>query len=98
MIERCMQEIFAVARARQVALADISIEKTMALIDSLVPGGTASLQRDIAAGKPSELDAWNGAVVRLGHESGVPTPLNEFIYHSLLPLELRARGEMQFPA
>lgn len=98
MIERCMREIFAVARARRVALAETSIEKTMTFIDSLVPGGTPSLQRDIAAGKPSELDAWNGAVVRLGQEAGVPTPLNEFIYHSLLPLELRARGEVQFPA
>lgn len=98
MIERGMQEIVAVARAREIALADASIEKAMAFIDSLVPGGMTSLQRDITAGKPSELDAWNGAVVRLGQEAGVPTPLNEFIYHSLLPQELRARGKIQFPA
>ncbi|MBA3765441.1 MAG: 2-dehydropantoate 2-reductase [Acidobacteria bacterium] len=98
MIKGCMQEIFAVARGRQVALAEGIIEKTMSFIDSLVPGGTTSLQRDIAAGKPSELDAWNGAVVRLGQEADVATPLNEFIYHSLLPLELRARRKVQFPA
>ncbi len=98
LIERCMQEVLAVARARQIPLADGSIEKTMAFIDSLVPSGTTSLQRDIAACKPSELDAWNGAVVRLGQESGVPTPLHEFIYHSLLPQEMRARGQVQFPA
>ncbi|HMF58048.1 MAG TPA: 2-dehydropantoate 2-reductase [Pyrinomonadaceae bacterium] len=98
MIERCMQEILAVARAREVALTNGSIEKTMVLLDSLIPSGTTSLQRDIKAGKPSELDAWNGAVVRLGQEAGVPTPTNEFIYHSLLPLELQARGTLQFPA
>lgn len=98
MIERCMREIFSVARGRQIALAEGSIEKTMSFIDSLVPGGTTSLQRDIAAGKPSELDAWNGAVVRLGQEADVATPLNEFIYHSLLPSELRARRQVQFPA
>jgi 2-dehydropantoate 2-reductase len=98
MIESCMREILAVARARQVALADESIERTLAFIDSLIPGGTTSLQRDIAAGKPSELDAWNGAVVRLGLEAGVPTPVNEIIYHSLLPSELRARGKVQFPS
>ncbi|HEV2915089.1 MAG TPA: 2-dehydropantoate 2-reductase [Pyrinomonadaceae bacterium] len=98
MIERGMREILAVARARQIPLADSSVEKTMALLDSLVPGGTTSLQRDIAAGKPSELDAWNGAVVRLGREAGVATPLHEFIYHSLLPSELRARGKVQFPS
>ncbi len=92
MLERGMAEILAVARARHVSLADNIVDKTMGLLDSLDPGATTSLQRDIAAGKPSELDAWNGAVVRLGQETGVSTPLHEFIYHSLLPSELRARS------
>jgi 2-dehydropantoate 2-reductase len=96
MLERGMQEILAVARARQVSLAEGIVEKSMGLIDSLAPNATTSLQRDIAADKPSELEAWNGAVVRLGREADVPTPLHEFIYHSLLPSELRARGEGQF--
>lgn len=41
--------------------------------------------------------AWNGSVVRLGKEASVATPLHEFIYHGLLPLELQARGEVRFP-
>jgi 2-dehydropantoate 2-reductase len=98
LLEECLHEIFAVARALQVALSDESIKKSMAFLDSLAPGGTTSLQRDIAEGKPSELEAWNGAVVRLGREVGVATPLHEFIYHSLLPLESQARGKVQFPA
>jgi len=98
MIEQSMHEIVVVARARQIALPDRVVEKSLALVDSLAPGATTSLQRDIAGGKPSELDAWNGAVVRLGQEVGVATPLHEFIYYSLLPLELRARGKIQFPA
>jgi 2-dehydropantoate 2-reductase len=98
LLERCLREILAVAHARQVALSDGSFEKSMAFLDSLAAGGTTSLQRDIADGKPSELEAWNGAVVRLGREAGVDTPLHEFIYHSLLPLELRARGKVQFSA
>jgi 2-dehydropantoate 2-reductase len=98
MVLRGVEEILAVARARRIALADGIVEKTMALLDSLDSNATTSLQRDIVAGKPSELNAWTGAVVRLGQESGVPTPLHEFIYHSLLPSELRARGEEQIPA
>jgi 2-dehydropantoate 2-reductase len=98
LLEECLHEIFAVARARQVALSNGSVEKSMAFLDSLALGGTTSLQRDIADGKPSELEAWNGAAVRLGREVGVATPVHEFIYHSLLPLELRARGKVQFPA
>ncbi|HEX8772944.1 MAG TPA: 2-dehydropantoate 2-reductase [Pyrinomonadaceae bacterium] len=98
MLEQGMDEILEVARALQVSLDEGIVEKSMGLIDSLAPDSTTSLQRDIAAGKPSELEAWNGAVVRLGRKTGVPTPLHEFIYHSLLPSELQARGEGQFAA
>ncbi|HWT02708.1 MAG TPA: 2-dehydropantoate 2-reductase [Pyrinomonadaceae bacterium] len=97
LLERGMREILEVARARRISLADDVVEKTMALVDALDAGATTSLQRDIVAGRRSELDAWNGAVVRLGREANVQTPLHEFIYDSLLPAELRARGELRFP-
>lgn len=95
-LEQAMREIFNVARAHEIALPEDVIGKTMTFVDSLPPGGTTSLQRDIMEGKPSELSAWNGAVVRLGHEVGIATPLHTFICNSLLPLELRARGQLQF--
>ncbi|MBV9958365.1 MAG: 2-dehydropantoate 2-reductase [Acidobacteria bacterium] len=94
MVWRGMEEILSVARARGIALAENIVEQTMGLLDSLDRSATTSLQRDIEAGKRSELDAWSGAVVRLGLEARVPTPLHEFIYHSLLPSELRARGDL----
>jgi 2-dehydropantoate 2-reductase len=97
MVEGCLHETLAVARARHVPLGETIIADTLAFIDAIAPGATSSLQRDIADGKPSELDTWNGTVVRLGHEVGVATPLHELIYHSLLPLEWRARGRLQFP-
>lgn len=96
MLEEGMREILSVARARHISLADGAVEKSMGLMDSLAPDATTSLQRDISGGKPSELEAWNGAVVRLGREVEVPTPLHEFIYHSLLPSELRARGDRTY--
>ena len=37
-------------------------------------GATASMQRDIMDGRPSELEAWNGAVCRFGARAGVETP------------------------
>ena len=90
-----MEEIFAVGRARGVRLPDGAVEKAMAFLDSLDPAGTTSLQRDITEGRPSELEAWNGAVVRLGREAGVPTPTHDFLYASLLPLERGARGSVR---
>jgi 2-dehydropantoate 2-reductase len=97
MLEKGMREILEVAKARHIHLPEGIVEKSLGLVDSLAPASTTSLQRDIAAGRPSELDAWNGAVVRLGTEAGVPTPLHEFIYHSMLPQELIARGVIQSP-
>lgn len=92
MLKTGMWEILDISRALKIALAEGIVEKSMGLIDSLPPNSTTSLQRDIIAGKPSELEAWNGAVVRLGGLACVPVPLHEFIYHSLLPAELLARG------
>jgi 2-dehydropantoate 2-reductase len=92
LIARGIDEAEAVARAHGVPLAADVAPRTIAALDSLTPSGTSSLQRDVAAGKPSELDAWTGAVVRLGAERGVPTPVHSFVYSSLLALERRARG------
>lgn len=96
MLVQALEEIAAVARAHQVALPPDAAQRTLATIDGL-PGGTlASMQRDLMAGTPSELEAQNGAVVRMGQAHGVPTPTHAFIYGSLLPLERRARGELDF--
>jgi 2-dehydropantoate 2-reductase len=97
LIEASMREIFEVARARRIGVPEDVVERSMALLDALAPDATTSLQRDIAGGKRSELEAWTGAVVRLGRESGVATPVSEFLYDSLLPQELHARGEIAFP-
>ena len=97
MLKQSMSEVLAVAQAKKIALDSDTVVKTMAFVDTLPPDGTTSLHRDIKNGFPSELESWSGAVVRFGKEAGVPTPLNEFIYHSLLPRELQAQGKLSFP-
>lgn len=94
MLEGAMQEIYSVALGKNVRLSEETVRRTMTFIDSLPPDGTASMQRDIMEGKPSELEAQTGAVVHLGAEIGVSTPINQFIYHALLPQELRTRGSL----
>ena len=43
----------------------------------------ASMYTDLLAGRPMELDALNGAVVRIGQQIGVETPINDVIYAML---------------
>jgi 2-dehydropantoate 2-reductase len=54
---------------------------------------SASMMRDILDGKPSELAAWIGAIVRFGQQTGVPTPVASVVYQLLLPMEQRARAD-----
>ena len=96
LLEQIIIEICAVAQARDIGLPENVVAKTMEFLDGLPPAGTASMQRDIMDGKPSELETQTGAVVRLGREAGVKTPVNNFIYNCLLSMEMRARGQLTF--
>ncbi|SER62429.1 2-dehydropantoate 2-reductase [Propionibacterium cyclohexanicum] len=78
-----IREIREIAAARGVSMADEVVERTMAFIESEPPAATTSLQRDLMAGRPSELDPQLGAVVRYGRDAGVPTPLHELMYEVL---------------
>ena len=49
------------------------------------------------AGPRARARLLTGAVVRLGREAGVETPVNLWIYRALLPSELRARGQLEWP-
>jgi 2-dehydropantoate 2-reductase len=91
MLIDALQECFAVALAQGVPLPDDSVASTLAFIDSLPSATTASMQRDILEGQPSELESQNGAIVRMGKLHHIPTPVNSFIYHSLLPQESLSR-------
>ncbi len=85
-------EIVVIANAKNIALTNQDIEKTFAAIDKTIYDTTASMQRDIMEGKPSELDNFNGYIVRMGKQLHILTPANAFIYHCLLPQEKKARG------
>lgn len=97
MLEQSMNEILSIARAKGIAIREDVVARAMGFVDSLPAEGTASMQRDVLDGKPSELEHQNGTIVRLGKELGVETPLHSFLYHALLPLEMRARGQIPFP-
>lgn len=99
MLEDSMTEIRHLAVARGIAVRDDIVERTLAFVDGLPHEATPSMQRDILAGRPSELEAQVGAVVRLAAESGVDVPVNSFLYAALLPQEIsRSRSTVEAPA
>jgi 2-dehydropantoate 2-reductase len=92
LLEGAMEELARVGRARGVALAADVASRTLALLDRFPPEGTASMQRDLAAGRPSELGDQPGAVIRLARECKLPVPIHEVLHAALLPQERAARG------
>lgn len=77
LFERAIAEVFAVAKARGVAVAADDAEKAMRFVDGLPAAMKPSLLLDLEAGAPTEVDDLSGAVSRFGREAGVPTPIHD---------------------
>jgi len=73
-LEEAVNETCAVAAREDVQLTP---EAQLEIIDAMPPRLTSSTARDVAAGRPSELDAITGAAVRAGRRAGVPMPALE---------------------
>jgi len=81
----CMAEIETVGRASGVDLDADIVQSTVDYIEGSLDQMHASMHADIMAGRPLELEALNGAVVRAGQTSGSLTPINDVIYAALKP-------------
>jgi len=92
---RAAGEVVAVASAlgHDLATHDAPdpVSAVLALADAQPAGATTSMQRDIAAGLSSELDAQLGSVCRAGDSTGVPTPVLDLARAVLAPREAAAR-------
>lgn len=97
LLEGAIGEVLTVARAHGAKLSDDVVKQTLTWLDRGPAAGIGAMQRDIMAGRPSELDTQIGAVVRLARTAGVEALRHAFLYASLLPQERKARGEIEFP-
>ncbi len=79
----CMREVDAIAGKSGVVLPGGAPERMMGAIDSYPTDAKASMLQDLEQGKPLELEAMHGTVIRLGDALGVHTPVNRFIYAAL---------------
>jgi len=84
-------EIKQIANLKNIDITQKDIDKTLHILDNMPYDTTASMQRDMIAGKPSELENFNGYIVKEGLRLKIKTPVNDFIYYTLLPAENFAR-------
>lgn len=89
-----MREVEALAHASGVALGAGVVDQALALIDGAAAAMKPSLQRDVEAGRASELESIIGVIRRRGRERGMATPTADMVYAALLPGEMKARQAM----
>ena len=80
-----MREVERLSRAAGVAVRPSFSDHGLTMTRALRETATSSMYYDLMAGRRLELEAINGAAVRLGRELGVPTPHNTVIYAALKP-------------
>ncbi len=91
-LTEALAEVAALAQARGVTLAGDLVDKTLEFIDNAAPDMKTSMQRDVEAGRPSELESMIGVVPRLGRQTGVSTPVLRLAYAVLKPGNLKVPG------
>ena len=74
-----IREISDLADAMGIGFGEDIVSVNLDITAGLAPDMTTSLQRDVAAGKDSEIDGLIYEVVRMGQRYGVSTPLYEMI-------------------
>jgi 2-dehydropantoate 2-reductase len=92
-----MQEVEAVARAQGISLDGDVVQNWLKFVDDAAPQMKPSMQLDVETNRRTELESMIGVVSRKGRELGVATPAADFVYASLLPIELKARNEFAPP-
>jgi len=82
-LRRLLEEITALARAKGIPLGEKEIEATLTQASKVLPGAKTSMQLDLEQGKPAEIEALVGYVVKEGKRLGVDVSEMEQVYHLL---------------
>lgn len=80
--EAAAREAGAVARARGIDIGAEPVALARALVAATAANRSSMLQ-DVERGAPTEVDAINGAISNAGRELGVPTPVNDALWHAV---------------
>jgi 2-dehydropantoate 2-reductase len=82
-------EAAQVAEAFAVALPFLDPKRAVEEVAQRTEENISSMLQDVLRGAPTEVDAINGAVVRMGEQKGVPSPINQAICSLVKALPVR---------
>ena len=85
------RETAAVAKTLGVALPFPGPERAAEEVAQRTAGNQSSMLQDVLRGAPTEIDAINGAVVRLAEEENLPAPLNRTVWSLVKAIPVRGK-------
>jgi 2-dehydropantoate 2-reductase len=85
MMEQALDEAIAVGHARGIVFPPTLVEATQQLVRNFPYGSKSSMLEDLERGRRLELPWLSGALVRMGADAGVPTPVHRFAATVLAP-------------
>ncbi len=92
LLTAALQEAYAVAQASGVHFTHDPVAQALAIARAM-PGTTrSSMSRDLEHGRPLEVEALSGSIVRRGATLNVPTPVNQALY-ALLRLRMTQQAK-----
>lgn len=92
--EGLRQELEAIAQAKGIDLSKVAPSSTRG---SAVPAWARySTLQDLDAKRPTEIDMFSGALIKMGKELQIPTPYNEYTYHIIKALEEKNEGRFDY--
>jgi 2-dehydropantoate 2-reductase len=91
LIRDAMKEVIEVARGEGVELSEEGIDALMTVTRGMFKDTEPSMLQDVRAGRRTETDILQGAVVRHGEARGIPTPIHRTLHALLSGVERAAR-------
>jgi 2-dehydropantoate 2-reductase len=88
-METAMREVKALAEAANVSIVEKDFEDWYAFMKTMHPEGKTSMLQDVEAGRKTEVEIFAGKVIELGETYGIPTPVNETLFHAIKVIEER---------
>jgi 2-dehydropantoate 2-reductase len=87
LMEKLLAETIAVAKAQQIELEYEERHEAIRKVLENAVGAKGSMLQDAEAGRKTEIDVINGAIVEAGKQWNVPTPFNECMFSLVKAME-----------
>lgn len=83
LVQEAIQEILEISRKLGIGLSEQDRDDIIKILINYPPEKKTSMLQDIEARRETEIDYFAGTVMKLGEDTGTPTPVNRILYYAI---------------